>query len=340
MVRWRSISLVSCAALLCTVGCGGEATEPGPDPDMGPDVSVLPPPAFPQAGAGEAGTGVAVGGTGGSSAGAAGIGGAAGAQVVAGAGGMEGGAGAGGEAGGAGAGAGAGGASGGGTAGSDPPMLEGNFSFFVTSLRAMRELSGSQNGFGGDFGGLSGADQICQTIAMGQGAGHKTWRAFLSATTGGATGGAVHAIDRIGEGPWYDRRGRLVAMNKAGLLMQRPAGDMAIAANLPDENGELLNQNGTDDHDVLTGSNMQGRLFSMNRGDTCNDWTSAGGTTGRPMLGHSWPARSGMNWIQAHQAPGCAAGAQLVQIGPPQPGDRSVGAGGGYGGIYCFALEP
>ncbi len=30
------------------------------------------------------------------------------------------------------------------------------FSFFVTSLEAMRELSGSQDGFGGDLGGLAG----------------------------------------------------------------------------------------------------------------------------------------------------------------------------------------
>ena len=49
-------------------------------------------------------------------------------------------------------------------------------------------------------------------------------------------------------------------MNKAGLMMQRPAGDATVAANLPDEKGEPLNQNDTDDHDVLTGSNMRGPL--------------------------------------------------------------------------------
>jgi hypothetical protein len=49
------------------------------------------------------------------------------------------------------------------------------FSFFVTSLRAMQELSGSADGFGGGlrFGetgpqaGLRGADEICNTIAEG-----------------------------------------------------------------------------------------------------------------------------------------------------------------------------
>jgi len=27
-------------------------------------------------------------------------------------------------------------------------------------------------------------------------------------------------------------------------------------------------------------------------------------------------------------------------MGGPEPGDYTVGAGGGYGGIYCFALIP
>ena len=36
------------------------------------------------------------------------------------------------------------------------------------------------------------------------GAGQKPWRAFLSATAG-EDGKQVNAIDRIGDGPWYDR---------------------------------------------------------------------------------------------------------------------------------------
>ena len=42
------------------------------------------------------------------------------------------------------------------------------------------------------------------------GAGAKSWRAFLSTIRGGPDG-PVHAIDRVGNGPWYDRLGRLVA---------------------------------------------------------------------------------------------------------------------------------
>src|SRR3954466_9747723 len=100
----------------------------------------------------------------------------------------------------------------------------GTFSFFVTSYVALQRLSGSQSGFGGDLrygesDGLRGADKICREIADGSlpGAGKKTWRAFLSVTRA-SDGKPVHAIDRIGKGPWYDRRGRLVAATKDDLL--------------------------------------------------------------------------------------------------------------------------
>jgi hypothetical protein len=242
--------------------------------------------------------------------------------------------------------AGAGGSAGtGGTSGVDAGSAR--FSFFVTSIEAMRALSGSQDGFGGDlrFGettGLAGADKICtQTAERGMpGAGAKTWRAFLSATTGGPAGGPVNAIDRIGTGPWYDRLGRAVALTKADLQLTRPRGaDVAIVADLPNETG-VPNHQGVDDHDTLTGSTTTGVLMSTTPASTCNDWTSAVGTTGRPMLGHSWPAASGMSWIQAHPAAGCAPGVNLVAGGGAPPGTTGVGSGGGYGGIYCFALTP
>ncbi|MET0591985.1 MAG: hypothetical protein ABW133_04750, partial [Polyangiaceae bacterium] len=124
----------------------------------------------------------------------------------------------------------------------DVPTTE-RFSFFVTSLVAMRELSGSAEGFGGDlrFGkadGLSGADEICRQVAERSMANNgKTWRAFLSVTQG-PNGTPVHAIDRIGEGPWYDRVGRLFALSKEDLLQQRPRGaDPAIINDFPNEYG-------------------------------------------------------------------------------------------------------
>jgi hypothetical protein len=63
-------------------------------------------------------------------------------------------------------------------------------------------------------------------------------------------------------------------------------------------------------------------------------------------VGHSWPrssggrgggTSSGANWMSALNEAGCAPGASLVETGGPNPNNPSVGSGGGYGGIYCFA---
>jgi hypothetical protein len=216
-----------------------------------------------------------------------------------------------------------------------------HFSFFYTSLDAMKRLSGSANGFGGDLrygtaDGLTGADKICQTIASDVGFGTKTWRAFLSVTAG-PDGQPVHAIDRIGSGPWYDRAGRLVAQDRAGLIAgDRPAGEAQVVADLPDETGQGTRRLG-DTHDVITGSNRQGQLRSATASSTCEDWTS-GSTTGQIGVGHSWPAGSGRHWIEAHNARSCIPGVNLAQTGPGN--SSSIGSGGGWGGFYCFALTP
>ena len=240
-----------------------------------------------------------------------------------------------------------------GTAGSGPIELD-PFSFFVTSIEAMRMLSGNEKGFGGDlrFGqadGLSGADEICrQTAEMGmEGAGQKEWRAFLSATAGGPGGGPVHAIERIGEGPWYDRLGRLVAMNKDDLANPRPVGaHELIIDDLPNENGipngyPVPGGDRVDNHHTLTGSDEQGMLNSDDMGATCNDWTSSEGGTGQPRAGVSWPRNDGDSWISFLDEGGCAPGFNLIEgAGPPQGDEQAVGANGGYGGIYCFSLTP
>lgn len=244
--------------------------------------------------------------------------------------------------------------------GSGVPSTE-KFSFFVTSMASMLELAKAMDpaldeGFGGDFtygevgagAGLRGADKICTVIAEKSMAGNnKRWRAFLSVTKG-EDGMPVNAIDRVGNGPWYDRIGRVVAMNKAGLMTTRPTGgDEAIADDLPNEFGVPNNQPDpnmpeVDNHDTLTGSNEQGELDSTNMSDTCNDWTSKVGQQGMgpPRIGHSWPRQDGQSWISEHDAGGCGPGVNIFGQGGPQPGDYTVGAGGGYGGIYCFALDP
>jgi len=222
------------------------------------------------------------------------------------------------------------------------------FSFFVTSLNAMRTLSKNQQGFGGNLtygetgagAGLRGADKICADAAeLGMpGAAAKQWRAFLSTST-------VHAKDRIGQGPWYDRKGRLIAMTLSSLLMERPGeAEVPIRDDLPNENGdpnrEASAEGGQDDnHDTVTGTNARGEYDGTY---TCEDWTStdtpSGGMMQGPRIGHSWPAGSGRNWMTAHRAPGCSPSVALVQTGPGS--GTGIGNGGGYGGIYCFALTP
>src|SRR6185436_837082 len=152
------------------------------------------------------------------------------------------------------------------------------------------------------------------------GASAKQWRAFLSASY-------ENAIDRIGEGPWYDRVGRVFAMTKQDLLNERPANaDPAIADDFPNEDGVLNHDpdgaGPVDNHEVLTGSNAMGTLYAADA--ACADWTSTDTTIGRPRVGHSWTREgfggnlpdSGVDgsfnhWISSWDEAGCGAGSNL-----------------------------
>ncbi len=239
-----------------------------------------------------------------------------------------------------------------------------NFSFFVMSLEAIQELSGSQEGFGGNLGGLAGADAKCQVTAEKVGS-CKTWRAFLSVTDDG-TGNAVNAVDRIGAGPWYDINGYLLAENKAGLLQTRPDGDTDIVYTsgfqqwpfnqcLTTELGNCNHSYG-DTHDTLTGSDRYGRLYSTDMKYTCNDWTSTNVIVQLP-IGHTWPRRLNgtdpgeAHWIQAHTnctqggGPGHPPGGSTTcngcgaNINLSDSMEAGVGGDGGYGAWYCFAID-
>ncbi len=264
-----------------------------------------------------------------------------------------------------GCGGGSGGAATGGSGGSG--VTQGRFSFFVTSLGALRTLSGSQDGFGGDLrygetgdgAGLRGADKICTAIAEMSmpGSGAKGWHAFLSAP------GPVNAIDRIGEGPWYDRMERLFSATKTNLAAFRPTdADPAIANDFPNENGIPNHSDGApgctgnscpDNHDTLTGTGVDGHLYTGTSNPTCSGWTTAVGSAGQPRVGHSWPrGAAGMggsggpgggnygHWMSSLDEAGCAPGVSLQEMGPPNPSNPTVGSGGGYGGFYCFATAP
>jgi len=79
--------------------------------------------------------------------------------------------------------------------------------FFVTSKGL---------GTGADLTDLEKADAHCQALAKAEGAGDHTWRAYLGAPARGGRA-AVNAIDRIGNGPWYNAEAELVAANREGV---------------------------------------------------------------------------------------------------------------------------
>ncbi len=187
-------------------------------------------------------------------------------------------------------------------------------SFFITSAGP---------GNGADLGGLEGADQQCQALAEAAGAGHRTWRAYLSARTGDDA--AVNARDRIGGGPWYNARGVLVARDLDDL--HGDDNHLGKQTSL-DEKGETVNGRGDrpNMHDILTGSQLDGTLSPSDADTTCANWTSSG--EGSALVGHHDRTGGGSNptsWNSAHGSRGCSQ-SNLVSTG-------------GNGFFYCFAAE-
>src|SRR4029079_5790384 len=126
-----------------------------------------------------------------------------------------------------------------------PPQLPQapNMTFFVT---------GNGPGNGADLGGIEGADRPCQTLAARHGAGGKTWRAYLS--TQAADGKpAVNARERIGNGPWQNFKGQVVATSVDDLHSDN---NKLSFDNSVSERGFLIPGVGfaPNRHDVLTGS--------------------------------------------------------------------------------------
>jgi hypothetical protein len=202
--------------------------------------------------------------------------------------------------------------------------------FFVTS---------EPIGDGGNLGGLAGADSHCQSLAAAVGAGDKTWRAYLS-TQARPGEPAVNARDRIGVGPWFHSTARLLdylqrRLNRP-LIMSEIHGDTLDEARRGSnmskefaltEHGELVN--GIDDplptrHDMLTGSQPDGRAFTGSEDRTCNNWTS--NDEGSAQVGHSDRIGNGnMSWNSSHATTGCSQN-ELVSWG-------------GVGLFYCFATD-
>src|SRR3989475_11102470 len=162
------------------------------------------------------------------------------------------------------------GVSGGAQAQQQPPQSP-NMTFFVTSVGP---------GKGANLGGLDGADAYCQRLATAAGAGSKTWRAYLSTNAGG---GSINARDRIGRGPWQNFKGEIVAQNVDDLHSDNNKLGMQVSLT---ERGTMVAGTGytPNYHDVLTGSQMDGRAVPPSEDRTCRNWTS--GAQGAAMVGH------------------------------------------------------
>jgi hypothetical protein len=203
----------------------------------------------------------------------------------------------------------------------NPPMP---MSFFITS---------EGPGDGGNIGGLKGADAHCQKLAAAVGAGNKTWHAYLS--TQGPN--AVNARDRIGNGPWYNAIGVRIADDVAELHgdtleTARLGNNINMATALTEKRERVTGVFDTHNlHDILTGSQPDGRAFPDDADHTCHNWTSD--NAGSAQVGHHDRTGGGpgihtsgnSSWNSSHPSTGCS--------------QASFVPGGGAALFYCFATN-
>lgn len=197
--------------------------------------------------------------------------------------------------------------------------------FFVTSAGP---------GDGANLGGLDGADAHCAKLAADAGSPLTNWKAYLSvnARIDRSSGKAmvipgVNARDRIGNGPWHNAKGVLIARNVDEL---HSAGNSIDKDTGLDERGNPVNDRTRkpNHHDILTGSDPQGMYSTAGADTSCSGWTSNG--EGSAIVGHH--DRAGLSqdwhmlsWNSAHGTVGC--------------GKDDLPKTGGNGLFYCFNAD-
>jgi hypothetical protein len=201
-----------------------------------------------------------------------------------------------------------------------PAQAQQPMSFFVTS---------AGKGDGANLGGLAGADAWCAQLAAQSGALQapgRMWRAYLSAV--GLDGKPINARDRIGAGPWHNAKGALIAATVADLhgdiIRDR---NQINKVNALTERGAVVNGSGDtpNTHDILTGSDSEGRALAGTLDTTCSNWTS-NAATGSAMVGHHDRTGGGStSWNSTHPSRGC--------------GQQNLVSTGGAGLLYCFAAN-
>ena len=192
-----------------------------------------------------------------------------------------------------------------------------DMSFFVTSVG---------KGNGADLGGLAGADAHCQALARAAGSTSTNWRAYLSTTEPGGDAG-VNARERIGNGPWKNAKGVVVATSVDNL---HSASVNITKQTALTEKGEVVSGRGdqVNMHDILTGSDPQGNYSTAGGDTTCGNWTKSG--DGSAIVGHH--DRAGLkdtrhmnSWNSSHGSRGCS--------------QDQLKASGGAGMLYCFRTD-
>jgi hypothetical protein len=190
-------------------------------------------------------------------------------------------------------------------------------------------VASAGSGKGADLGGIAGADRICQTLATAAGSS-KTWHAYLSSPAANGQA-AVNARDRIGPGPWFNAKGARIAQNIADLhgdtLEMARRGNNINKTTALTEKGDPVNGAGDtpNQHDMITGSQLDGTAFTDAADHTCGNYTSSA-TTGTVQLGHHDRTGGGnISWNATHPSRGCSQ-------------DNLV-ATGGAGRFYCFAIN-
>jgi hypothetical protein len=189
--------------------------------------------------------------------------------------------------------------------------------FFVTSTTSTTA----------SFGGLRGADGLCLRLAAAVGAGGRTWHAYLSAERDPDSGNRpVDARDRIGNGPWLNANGIVVATSVAQLHSRTGNVDVFVDERGQRINGQWPGSPGPTEHDILTGSTAEGTVAA---GFTCADWTSQSPDL-QAQVGHSDGLGAGgstvgaaVSWNAAHVNGSCA----------------NTAPRGGAGRLYCFAVQ-
>ncbi|MBM86745.1 MAG: lectin [Gammaproteobacteria bacterium] len=191
----------------------------------------------------------------------------------------------------------------------EPPEM----GFFVTSVGI---------GDGANLGGLAGADAHCNALATAAGSS-RTWAAYLS--TQGSS--AVNARDRIGDGPWANANGLIMATSVENLHYDNS--NLNWTTSLDENGNQFASRIETpefSEHDILTGSQIDGTAYPTGQDQTCDNWTS--NSEGSARVGHAdrWSFLTpGSPWNSSHGTPGCSQ-EELVSVG-------------GAGLLYCFATD-